>query len=159
MAKFEVIKQLLDKQKISYEVIDLPDRAISVEDVIRLTGGKVKREEMIKTLIVKTKQGNFLACVLRGEDRLNINKNLNDRLMFCLQLDKLATREEVEGMAGVKIGAICPILIGIPVVIDKKVSNLKRVNMGSGDHLKGLEMDFEDLLRVLSDYTIKEISV
>lgn len=114
MAKFAEIKHFLDKQGIEFEVIDLPGRAVSVEDVVRLSGGKVHREEIVKTLIVKTKQGNFM---------------------------------------------VCPILAGLPIVIDKKVTNLKRVNMGSGDHLRGLEMDFVDLLKVLSDYTVEEISL
>lgn len=154
MAKFENIEKYLQEKGIDFKVIDLPETAVSVADVIRLSNGQVKEEEIIKTLIVKTKKGKpacrqagFVGCILKGGDRLKINI-----------MDRLATKEEVLQIAGVEFGAVCPILLSIPIVIDEKVTKLKRVNMGSGDHLKGLEMDFGDLLKCLSDFKIKEIS-
>lgn len=148
MAKFTEIEKFLKDQKIDYKIIDLPSVAISVDDVIRLSGGQVKDEEIIKTLIVKTKKGEFAACVLRGRDKLKREV-----------VGRLATEEEVLRIAGVEFGAVCPILLGIPVIIDQKVTKLKRVNMSSGDHLKGLEMDFGSLLQVLSDFRIEEIFI
>ena len=64
MAKFDQIKNYLQQKGIEYKIIDLPDAAISVEDVVRLSNGQVREEEIIKTLIVKTKEGKFIACVL-----------------------------------------------------------------------------------------------
>lgn len=148
MAKFSEIEKFLKEKKIKFQVINLPGIAISVADVIRLSNGQVKPEEIVKTLIVKDKSGNFIACLLKGGDRLK--KEV---------MERLATKEEILQIARVEIGAVCPILLRIPMLIDKKAAQQKRVNMGSGDHLKGLEMDFADLLRVLSDYKIEEISI
>lgn len=76
MAKFTDIEKYLQAKRIDFTVISLPAVAISVNDVVRLSGGQIKR-----------------------------------------------------------------------------------VNLGSGDHLKGLEVDIEDLLKVLSDYKIEDISI
>ena len=148
MAKFREIEKFLKEKKIKFQVIDLPGVAISVADVIRLSNGQVKPEEIVKTLIVKDKAGNFVACLLKGEDRLKREV-----------MERLATKEEILEIARVEIGAVCPILLGIPILIDNKATQLKRVNMGSGNHLKGLEMDFGDLIKVLPEYTIGEISI
>lgn len=148
MAKFGEIEKYLKEKGIDYKVIDLPGIAVSVADVVRLSHGQVKEEEIIKTLIGKTKNGNFVGYVLRGGDRLK--KEV---------MERLATQDEVLQIAGVEFGAVCPILLEILILIDKKVTGLKRVNMGSGDHLKGLEMNFGDLLKALPQYTIGEISV
>lgn len=62
-------------------------------------------------------------------------------------------------IAGVEFGAVCPILLGIPIVIDRKVAELEKVNMGSGDLLKGIELNLEDLLKALPEHKIEEVSV
>lgn len=148
MAKFIEIEKYLQEKGIDHKVIDLPSTAISVADVVRLSGGQIKEEEIVKTLIVKNREGNLVGCVLKGVDKLKREV-----------MDRLATKEEVLQIARVEFGAVCPILLGIPVVIDSKVAQFSRVNMGSGDHLKGLEMDFGDLLKILPDFRIEEISI
>lgn len=148
MAKFKEIAEYLDNKKIEYKVIDLPEVAVSVADVVRLSKGQVKEEEIVKTLIARSKDGMFKAFVLRGVDRLKSGL-----------IERLVNTDEVFEIAKVEFGAVCPIMIGIPMVIDKKVESLKRVNMGSGDHLKGLEMDFSELLKAVGEYTIEEISL
>lgn len=148
MAKFIEIEKYLKEKGIEHKVIDLPESAISVADVVRLSGGQVREEEIIKTLIVKLRSGEFAGCVLKGKDRTK-------KEVF----ERLATQDEVVKIAGVEFGAVCPVLLGIPILIDAKVTQLNRVNMGSGDHLKGMEMDFEDLLQCLPGYRIEEISI
>lgn len=149
MARFSEIEKFLKEKNIDFDVIDLPATAVSVDDVIRLTGGRVKEDEIVKTLIVKAKSGDFVACILKGRDRIDMNKG---------QFDRLAKKEEVERIAQVEVGAVCPILLGIPIIIDNQVSKLERVNMGSGDLLKGLEMKLSDLLKVLKNYEFKNIT-
>ena len=94
------IENYLKQKGVEYKVIDLPDTAVSVEDVVRLSGGQVKEEEIIKTLIVKTKTGDFVGRILQGKDRLKREV-----------MDRLATKEEVLQIAGVEVGAVCPILL------------------------------------------------
>lgn len=70
MATFPQIQSLLEEKGVSFKVIDLPAVARSVEDVVRLSSGQVNEQEIIKTLIAKTKDGQFVGYVLRGKDRI-----------------------------------------------------------------------------------------
>jgi prolyl-tRNA editing enzyme YbaK/EbsC (Cys-tRNA(Pro) deacylase) len=58
----------------------------------------------------------------------------------------------------VPVGAVCPVLIGVPIYIDEKVMKIKKVNMGSGDLEKGLEMKLKDLLRSIDDYKVANLA-
>ena len=149
MANFIQIKQLLEKEGLKFKAINLPSAAFTVEDVVRLSGGEVNPQEIVKTLIVKTKSGQFVACVLKGKDRLDKKK---------LAFYRLATSKEVLQIAQVEVGAVCPILIGIPIIIDEKVRSQKRVNMGSGDLHKGLELHLADLLTLLPNHRFQHLA-
>ncbi len=157
MAKFNEIEKLLKEKGIDFKVINFPTVAVSVEDVMRLAGDQIKREEITKTLVVKLKCGDFVVCLLKGDDRLNKNVLISDGQHQDQSISRLATKEEVLEVAGVEIGAVCPILLNIPIIFDEKVMSLKRINLGSGDLLKGLEMNFADLISLLSNYTTSKI--
>lgn len=161
MAKLAAIEDFLKKRGAFYRVIDLGGEVFTVADVVA-TG--VERNDVVKTLLVRT-GGNskssplpesgigFVALCLHGEDRVDFKKV---RKMFGSR-SELAKPKEVKKIVGVPIGAVCPILIGVPVYIDKKVLKLKKVNLGSGDLKKGLEMKLKDLLAVLPDFQIADL--
>ncbi len=152
MAKYSEIEEFLNKKGLNFKVINLPEVAVSFADVVRLSNGQIKIEEIIKTLLFKIEDG-FIAAVLEGPKRADMEKLKN-----LVNVQRLATKDEVKEVVGVDPGAVCPILIGVLVIIDQDVAQLERVNMGSGDHLKGLEMNFTDLLQVLPEYRIEKIS-
>lgn len=157
MAKFSEIEKLLKEKGVGFKVIIFPTVAVSVEDVMRLAGDQIKREEITKALIVKLKCGDFVACLLKGDDRLDKNVLINDRHHQDQSILRLASKEEVLEVAEVEIGAVCPILLNIPIIFDEKVMSLKRINLGSGDLLKGLELNFEDLISLLPNYIVSKI--
>lgn len=147
MAKFEQIKNFLDQKNITYKIINLPEVAVSVEDVARLSKGQIKEEEIAKTLIVKLKNNHQLVgCVLPGKARLKGDL-----------IERLATKQEVLQISNVDFGAVCPILLTVPILIDESLTEFENINLGSGDHLKGLELKFQDLLKVLTDYRIEKL--
>ena len=157
MANLSQIEKFLKKKKIKYKVSDLGGQVYKVEDVIK---AGVNPDEILKTLIVRTqtKEGlefktQFYALVLRGKDRVDFKKV---RRLFRGK-SELATSEEVQKVAGVPIGAVCPILLEIPIYIDRKAMKLKHINMGSGDLTKELEMDSKDLLEVIGEYQVEEL--
>ncbi len=159
MAKFNQIEKLLKDKGIDFKVINFPGVVVSVEDVMRVAGDQIKREEITKSLIVKLKCGDFVDCILKGDDRLDKNVLLSDGRHTDQPVARLATKEEVLEVAGVEIGAVCPILLDIPVIFDEKVMSLTRINLGSGDLLKGLEMNFADLISLVTNYKINKIAV
>ena len=173
MAKLAKIEKLLKSKNISYKLIDLSGEVFTVDGVKNLG---VAEEEIVKTLIIRTskmisrnrtknllslKNGHFVALALRGSDRVDFKKV---RRLFgpstSLRVNcELAKPEEVEKIVGVPVGAVCPVAIEIPIYFDKKVMDLKHVNMGSGDLTCGLEMDFEDLLAAVGNYQIEDLVV
>ena len=141
----------------------LGGKIFTVKEVI---DAGVRREEVVKTLIVRT-GGNtknsllpesgmgFAALCLRGGDRVDFKKV---RTMFGNRTE-MAKPEEVLRIVGVPVGAVCPILIGVPVYIDRRVMGLKEVHIGSGDLTKGLEMNLADLLEAIRDYHVSDLTV
>ena len=158
MANLQQIERHLKKLKLSYTVIDLGDEIFTVRGVVE-TG--VDEDEIVKTLIIRTQQNlrrsqhkvKFIALAVRGKDRLDFKKV---RKLFGSK-SELAKPAEISKVCGVSVGAICPILLDIPVIFDNKVMKLKHVNMGSGDLTKGLEMDFGDLLKAIGDYQVDDL--
>ncbi|MBI3342019.1 YbaK/EbsC family protein [Candidatus Curtissbacteria bacterium] len=150
MANLVEIEKLLKERGFKYRVIDLGGEIFSVEDVV---AAGVERKEVVKTLLVRTNDG-FVALCLRGDDRVDFKKV---RAMFGNR-SEMAKPDEVLKIVGVPIGAVCPILVGAPVCLDEQVMKIEKVNMGSGNLEKGLEMKLADLLTVIGNYEVKDLS-
>ena len=154
MANLAKIEKYLKQKQIGYKVSDLGGEIYKVEDVIKVG---VNPDEILKTLIVRStvKEGlefkdKYSALVLKGKDRVDFKKV---RWLFGGK-SELAKADEVQKVAGVPVGAVCPILLDIPIYIDRGALSLKHVNMGSGDLTIELEMDFSDLLAAIGDYKV-----
>lgn len=145
------VEEILDGAGVEYRLMELTDRAVSVDDVVRLSKGKINPDEICKTILVKSKAG-FTALFLRGSDRVSFKK-----LKAVTGKARIASPEDVMEITGVEPGAVCPLLVTVPVIVDWKLLRLDRVNFGSGDHLYGIEMKSVDLYRVM-DYTVADFT-
>lgn len=150
MANLVEITNFLKEKGVEFRVIDLGGEIYRVADVV---AAGVEEQEVVKTLLVRTNDG-FVALCLRGEDRVDFKKVR----AICGDRTEMARPEEVLKVVGVPIGAVCPILIGVPIIVDEKVMEIETINMGSGDLEKGLEMKLKDLLGLL-EYEVKDIAV
>ncbi len=137
------VEDLLIEAGVEYRIIELRDRAISVEDVIEYSKEPINPEEICKTIIVKHKK-QYYALFLRGSDKIDFSK-----LKELIGKSSIASRAEVKEITGVDAGAVCPLLLDIPVIVDRRVLGLERLNFGSGDHLYGVEIASSDMGRVL----------
>jgi len=149
MANLRQIETHLKNKRLNYKVIGLGREVFTVKGVSE-TGVDV--DCIVKTLVVRTNDG-FVALAVRGRDRVDFKKV---RRLFGSK-SELAKPEEVQRVIGVPVGAVCPILVGVPLYFDRKVMNLKQVNMGSGDLTKGLEMELKDLLNAAGDFRIIDL--
>src|SRR3989344_468873 len=149
MANLEQIEKNLQKLSLPYKVIDLGAEVFTVEGV---KDAGVNEDQIVKTLIISTSQ-RFVALAVRGKDRLDFRKV---RKLFGSK-SELAKADEVFEVCGVPVGAVCPILLDIPVYFDEKVMDLGHINMGSGDLTKGLEMEFSDLLKAVGKYQVEDL--
>jgi len=166
VANLSQIEKFLKSKNLKYKVIDLGGEVYKVKEVIK---AGVQEDEIVKTLIVRTDRQNqkltknkrstknwqFLALAVRGKDRVDFKKV---RRLFGSKCE-LASSAEVEKVVGVPVGAVCPVLIEVLVYFDRQVMNLKRVNMGSGDLTKGLEMKLTDLLAAVGEYQVADLVI
>src|SRR3990167_8001167 len=116
MANLAKIEKYLKQKQIGYKVSDLGGEIYKVEDVIKVG---VNPDEILKTLIVRStvKEGlefkdKYSALVLKGKDRVDFKKV---RWLFGGK-SELAKADEVQKVAGVPVGAVCPILLDIPKI-------------------------------------------
>jgi len=113
------VQDRLESKNIQYSIIELKERAITVQDVVEYS-----KEEINPSLIGKT---------------------------------SIASHDEAMKVTGVEPGAICPLLLEVPVIVDNRVLGLDKLNFGSGNHLYGVELASVDLPRVL-DYKLADIA-
>src|SRR3989344_3758394 len=116
MANLSQIEEFLKSKQIPHQIVDLGGEVFTV-DQVKKTG--VKEDEIVKTLIIKT-NNDFIALAVRGCDRVDFKKV---RRLFGSKSD-LAKPEEVLKAVGVPIGAVCPILVGVPLYFDRRVMDL-----------------------------------
>lgn len=146
MANLTQIQEYLQHKKLPYKTVKLTEKVYKVSDVVK---SGIDLACVVKTLVVRTNDG-FIALALRGNDRVDFKKV---RVKFGSK-SELAKPDEVLEVVGVPIGAVCPILLEVPIYIDKKVMSLKNVHMGSGDLEYGLEMSLHNLLGAVSKYEV-----
>ncbi len=151
MADLKQIENYLERRKLPYKLIDLDQEAFTVADVVQ---AGVSEDEVVKTLVVRVGPNKFVALALRGSDRIDFKKV---RKLFGSK-SEFAKPDEVLKVVGVPVGAVCPILLEIPLYFDRKVMGLDKVHMGSGDLARGLEMRLSDLLKAVEKYEVLDLS-
>ena len=137
--------QKLDKASVKYSLFKLDKQAYTVEDVVKYSRGRIKLDEICKTMILTDDQGLGFGVLLLGVNRVDLNKvgEITEKKLH------LASRKEVIELTGIEPGAICPIILDIPLLVDEQVLLKNRINFGSGDHLYGIEMNSLDLKKVV----------
>ena len=140
------VQDILVSRNVSYRLIELERRAVTVEDVIEYSKEDIDSDEICKTIIVKVK-GVYYALFLRGNDKIDFKK-----LRSIIGKARIATRKEVLEITGLELGAVCPLLLDFPVIVDEKALKIDKINFGSGNHLYGIEINANDLALVL-DYS------
>ena len=139
---------------IKFRLIELTDKAMTVADVIKFSKGDVKSEEICKTIIVKGESSNYFGLFLEGKRKIDfakVNALLGSKV-------KIASADEVRLITNIEPGAVCPLLLKIPVIADRGVLKFSNVNIGSGDHLYGIEMSPNDMLSLI-DARVEDIGV
>ena len=136
--------RILEERGISYRLIELRERAFSVADVIKYAKEKINPDEICKTIILEDEGGSKYAILLLGKHKIDFakaNKLTGQRL-------SIVNPEGVKRATGIEPGAVCPILLTIPLFVDRRVLEKEKINFGSGDHLYGLEVHTRDLEKI-----------
>ena len=145
--------EILESKGIDFRLIELEERALSIEDVIRYSKGPINVDEICKTMILKDRKGGRYAVLLRGGDRVDYGKSgeaIGEKV-------GIASFAEVKVAVGVDPGAVCPLLLEMDLLVDRRVMELEKLNFGSGNHLYGLEIKTRDLEKVV-DFRVVDIA-
>ena len=137
--------EILDNLGIEYRLMELEERALSIEDVIKYSKAEINVDEICKTMILKDREKGRYAVLLLGGDRVDYGKAseaIGEKV-------SIASFAEVKEAVGVDPGAVCPLTLGMDLLVDHKVLDRERINFGSGDHLYGLEIRTRDLEKVV----------
>lgn len=151
MPELESVNALKTKG-VGFRLIKLSQRAVSVEEVVRYSISEIAVDEICKTILLKGSDGDTYAVLLLGGDRVNLKKAEG---VIGAKV-RIASPDEVEAATGVEPGAVCPVLLKGTLLIDGKVMEKDRINFGSGHHLYGLEIDPDDLKRLV-DYRVVDV--
>ncbi len=148
------VEKLLKEKGIEYRLIKLSQNAYTVDDVVKYSEGNVNSAEICKTIILRGKKsGKNVAILLKGDDRVNF---LEAKKIFGEEMT-IADEKQVKEATGVEPGAVCPFLLNVPLLVDKRAMDLEKINCGSGNHLYGLEFKAKDLVKI-TDYKIVDLA-
>jgi len=131
----------LEAKNTEFRLLELTGKAMTAKDVIKFSNEEVDVDDICKTIIWKTNRG-LIGVFLKGGDRINLDKLQK----FLNSKAAMASSEEVKEKTGLEPGAVCPLLLGMPIVMDKQVFDMEKVIFGSGDHSYEIEMNPTDIL-------------
>ena len=139
------VEGLLRDRGVPYRLIRLKGRALSVDDVVRLSEEEVDERYVCKTVVLRGRSGRLIAVLVRGRDRVDleaVSRVVGEEV-------ELAPIGEMKRKSG-EPGAICPLTVNVELLVDEEVLRLERMNVSSGDPHYGLELDPKHLSRLLS---------
>jgi aspartyl-tRNA(Asn)/glutamyl-tRNA(Gln) amidotransferase subunit B len=93
--------------------------------------------------------------VLSGDRKLDENKAL---AVLNASSIKMASKEEVKEYTNCVVGLVPPTIEKIKKVIDKRLLENELLSFNAGSQTAGIKIQREELLKVLDNYTIAEIS-
>ncbi len=99
-------------------------------------------------MLLRDKKGVYILACLPGDQQLDLKKVQG--VAECKRLS-FASPEQIEEVLGYRKGAIAPIsLKQQPLTIfDKKLQEKFKVNISSGDHRAGLELNRKELIELI----------
>ena len=139
------IKDVLDKEKIEYEVLE-HKAVFTSKEAAQIRGTELKQG--CKALVCKTEEG-FIQAVVSGEKELDLKKLQKITLFKNLEL---ANAKDVKKATGCNIGSVPPFgnLLGLKVYFDKSVAQNEIVAFNAGAHTKSIKMKGKDLVKVVN---------
>jgi len=133
----------LEAKSIPFRLVELTGQAMKARDVVKFSRIDVDVDDICKTIIWKTKSG-LIAVFLKDNKRINLDKLQK----FLNAKVAMASSEEVKQKTGLERGAVCPLLLDMPLVMDRQILDMEKAIFGSGDHSYEIEMNPNDILNL-----------
>ena len=142
---FAKIRDVLNKEKIEYEVLEHKP-VFTSKEAAEVRGTELRQGT--KALICKTEEG-FIQAVVSGAKEIDIEKLQKFTLFKKIEL---ANAKEVRQVTGCNIGSVPPFgnLFNLKVYFDKSVVENELVAFNAGTHTKSIKMKAKDLVRAVN---------
>lgn len=142
---FKEIKAILDKNKINYTLLDHEPTPTS-KDSARVRG--TSEDQGAKAIILRS-EGEFLLCVLPGNEKIDLKKL---RLIINKRSLSLATREEVLKITNCVPGEVPPFgnIFKIKTFVDKTLLKNEKIAFNAGLMTRSIIMNTQDFLKIVN---------
>jgi len=142
---FEQILALLEEHKVSYRLTEHEPVRTS-EEAARIRGAALKTGA--KAMIVREKD-NYVLLVLAADKHIDWKRM---RAILHVSNLRLATEEEAESVAHVKMGSVPPFgnILGLPTYFDEGLLENDVVNFNPGSTTHSIAMKSTDLRTLVS---------
>lgn len=134
----ELVVSTIVRLGITYQLIEIDPAFADTAIFCRKYGYSL--DECGNTIIVASKKEpkQYSACVVRGSDRLDVNRAVK-RLMGVSRLS-FATAAETESVTGMTVGGVTPFALPdqVPVYADERLLDLENLILGSGSRASKL---------------------
>jgi prolyl-tRNA editing enzyme YbaK/EbsC (Cys-tRNA(Pro) deacylase) len=135
------VRAALDALALDYEALACQEHLADTAEFCAHYG--ISAEEACNAIIVavKTTPRSYVACLVRADTRLDVNKKLS-ALVGTKKLS-FASAEETADLTGMRIGGVT--LIGLPatlpIYIDTRVMTRDRIILGGGNRTSKIRLD------------------
>ena len=142
---FSMIKDVLNKEKIDYEVLEHRP-VFTSKEAAEVRGTELKQGT--KALVLKTEEGFIQACV-SGSKELDIEKLQKITLFKRIEM---ANAKDVRKATGCNIGSVPPLgnLFELKVYFDKSILENEIVAFNAGSHTRSIKMKAKDLVKIVN---------
>ena len=142
------VRESLDSAGISYEVLECDEHLADTAEFCAHYG--VDPTEACNAIIVvlKTEPRRFVACLVRADTRLDVNRKVRD-LVGTKKLS-FASADETKELTGQLIGgvSVAGLPPDLPLYIDAKVMESQRVIIGGGNRTSKARLEPGELLKL-----------
>jgi len=141
---YEAIIRLLDEAHIEYEKIE-HEPVFTSEQAAAVRG--MQLGQGAKSLLLKTKDGEFVLAVMPGDKRAD-SKKLKD-VLHTKSL-RFAMPEEVVEHMGCEIGACYPlgVVAGLRTLVDTSLGQNQIISFNPGRHDVSIKMKYADYVKL-----------
>ena len=141
---FEKIRSILDENHLQYEVLEHA-AVFTSEEAARVRETSLK--QAAKALVFQA-DGMPLLLVIPGDRRVDTR---GFKKSFNVKDLRMATREEVQELAGIPVGAIPPFgnVMGLPTYLDRLLLEEECVVFNAGSHTRSIRMSPQDLVALV----------
>ena len=142
------VRQALDDGGIEYEVLECAPELADTAEFCAHYGIPATEACNAIIVVVKTEPRRFLACLVRADTRLDVNRKVRD-LVGTKKLS-FASAEETKELTGQLIGgvSIAGLPPELPLYIDERVMEQPRIIIGGGNRTSKARLAPGELLKL-----------